>query len=176
MGSGRYTLGLIAAVLAGCASAQVAGPVVVQTMEPVVTRATIETTCREDTVWLRGDFGTARFSVDVADEGTERSKGLMFVESMPMSKGMLFVYPRPQRVAFWMKNTLIPLDIIFADARGVVIKAHSNAVPGDLTSIPGGGLVKYVLEINGGLARQLRIEPGVQLQHPAIQDPAWPCN
>ncbi len=132
--------------------------------------------CRDDTVWLRGPFGEARFSVDLADSPQERSRGLMFVERMPASRGMLFVYPDARPVAFWMKNTLIPLDMIFADGQGVVVRVHENAVPGDLTSIPSGAPAQFVLEINGGLARQLGIAPGAELRHPAIEGAAWPCN
>lgn len=132
--------------------------------------------CREDTLHLRGPFGKARFSIDVADDAQERAKGLMHVEKMPASYGMLFVYPSPQRVAFWMKNTLLPLDMIFADASGVVQHVHANAVPGDLTSIPGGDDIQYVLEINGGMAGMLGIRPGAELRHPSITDAAWPCN
>lgn len=131
--------------------------------------------CRPDTLYVRGDFGKARFTVDVAKSSEERAKGLMHVESMPTSKGMLFVYPVPQPVAFWMKNTLIPLDMIFADSRGVVVNVHSNAEPGDLTSIPGGNDVQFVLEINGGLAKMLGIGEGAELRHPAIRRGAWPC-
>nr|MCU0912617.1 DUF192 domain-containing protein [Paracoccaceae bacterium] len=89
-----------------------------------------------------------------------------------------FVYERPQPVAFWMKNTLIPLDMVFTDAAGVVTKVHENAVPHDLTAIPGGGDVLTVLEINGGLARAIGIAPGAELRHPALpQDAAaWPCD
>ena len=65
---------------------------------------------------------------------------------------MLFVYEGPRRVAFWMKNTLIPLDMIFADATGRVTRVHANAVPLDETPIDGGEGVQFVLEINGGLA------------------------
>ncbi|MFZ5961704.1 DUF192 domain-containing protein [Thalassococcus sp. BH17M4-6] len=134
--------------------------------------------CRVDTIYLRGDFGTARFSVDVADDAAERGQGLMFVEKMARAQGMLFVYESPQSVAFWMKNTLIPLDMIFADARGVVQRVHANAVPGDLTAIPGGDGIQYVLEINGGLASQLGIEAGAEMRHPSIpaDNSAWPCD
>ncbi|WP_146591976.1 DUF192 domain-containing protein [Puniceibacterium confluentis] len=134
--------------------------------------------CREDTVWLRGDWGSARFGVMVADDGAERSKGLMHVSKMAAGTGMLFVYPRPQAATFWMKNTLIPLDMIFADAQGVVQNVHSNAVPGDLTPIPGGTDIQYVLEINGGLADSLGIAAGTELQHPAIpqETAAWACT
>ncbi len=131
--------------------------------------------CRDDTLYIRGDFGKARFTVDVVRTAEERAQGLMNVKFMPTSKGMLFVYPAPQPVAFWMKNTLIPLDMIFADRHGVVVKVHHNAIPGDLTSIPGGDQVQFVLEINGGWAKLLRIEEGAQIRHPAVRRAAWPC-
>ncbi|MFD1341815.1 DUF192 domain-containing protein [Litorisediminicola beolgyonensis] len=139
--------------------------------------ASAQADCATDRVSLRGAFGSAQFSVSVADDVEERARGLMFVEKMPRATGMLFVYDRPQPVAFWMKNTLIPLDMVFAGADGVVRKVHENAVPGDLTGIPGGDDIQFVLEINGGLARQLGIEPGAEMQHPAIgQTAAWPCS
>ena len=91
---------------------------------------------------------------------------------------MLFVYPQPKRVAFWMKNTLIPLDMIFLDASGTVRKVHHEAKPLDETPIFGGNAIQSVLEINGGLARKIGIAEGWQLRHPAIdQDAAaWPCS
>ena len=124
---------------------------------------------------LRGPFGQARFHVEIADDSAERAKGLMFREAMASGAGMLFVYDQPQPAAFWMKNTLIPLDMIFADARGVVRHVHANAVPGDETPIPGGDAVQYVLEINGGLAARLGIAPGAEMRHPAIAGAAWAC-
>jgi uncharacterized membrane protein (UPF0127 family) len=139
------------------------------------TAATADEACRDDTLWLRGDFGSARFSVSIADDAKERARGLMFVQSMPTSNGMLFVYDVARPVAFWMKNTLIPLDILFADDTGTVIRVHENAIPGDLTGLPSGGPAQYVLEINGGLARQMGIGPGAQMRHPAIDEAAWPC-
>jgi uncharacterized membrane protein (UPF0127 family) len=101
----------------------------------------------------------------------------MFVEDMPQSHGMLFVNPRPGPVAFWMKNTLIPLDMIFIDATGTVRHVHHRARPGDLTPIRGGRNILAVLEINGGLARALGITPGSQVRHPAFDEnrAAWPC-
>jgi uncharacterized membrane protein (UPF0127 family) len=133
--------------------------------------------CAEDQVDLRGDWGSARFSVEVADDTGERAEGLMFRESLPRSAGMLFIYPQPQRVQFWMKNTLIPLDMIFADDRGVVTRVRSQAVPGDLTPIDGGPGVVAVLEINGGLAEAMGIGPGSELRHPALgDDAAWSCS
>ncbi|MDO6584548.1 DUF192 domain-containing protein [Salipiger sp. 1_MG-2023] len=132
--------------------------------------------CRDDTLWLRGDWGSARFHVSVADDAAERAQGLMYVQKMPSATGMLFAYEREQPVSFWMKNTFIPLDMIFADASGRVTRVHSNAVPHDETPIPSGAPVRYVLEINAGLAKQMGIAPGSQIQHPAIADPVWPCD
>jgi len=133
--------------------------------------------CRADRVELRGPFGSAAFTVEVADDAAERARGLMFREKLPVSSGMLFVYERPQHVSFWMENTLIPLDMIFADASGRVTKVHENAVPRDRTPIPGEGDVLVVLEINGGLARAIGIAEGAELRHPAIpqETAAWPC-
>ncbi|WP_371060208.1 DUF192 domain-containing protein [Rhodosalinus sp. 5P4] len=133
--------------------------------------------CREDAVWLRGDWGEARFTVEVADDPEERAQGLMFRESLPETAGMLFVYEHPQPVAFWMENTLIPLDMIFADVSGTVRRVHSNAVPGDRTPIPGGREIFAVLEINGGKAEAMGIAPGTEMRHPAFgDDAAWPCE
>ncbi|SMO87288.1 hypothetical protein SAMN06265173_11953 [Thalassovita litoralis] len=133
--------------------------------------------CRADTVFLKGDWGQARFSIELADEASERARGLMFVPSMPRSAGMLFVYPRPQAVAFWMRNTLIPLDMIFMDETGTVQRIHSNAVPGDETPIPGGSAIRFVLEVNGGVADQLGLTPGSVMRHPSVAQniAAWGC-
>ena len=133
--------------------------------------------CRADAVDLRGDFGTVRFDVELALTPAEQSRGLMFRESLPRFAGMLFVYDRPRPLTFWMRNTLIPLDIIFLDESGRVLRVHENAVPGDETTIPSGGDARAVLEINGGLARQLGLEPGVELRHPALPQASagWAC-
>jgi uncharacterized protein len=131
--------------------------------------------CRDDQVEVRWSGGMARFSVEVADTDAERSKGLMFREQLPRSAGMLFIYETPRRATFWMKNTLIPLDMVFADATGRVTNVHANAKPQDLTTIDGGDGVKLVLEINGGLAARLGIKAGAELRHPAIENAAWSC-
>lgn len=137
-----------------------------------------ESPCREDTLMLRGDWGQARFRVEVADSADERALGLMNRESMPSSAGMLFVFPETQPVGFWMKNTLIPLDMLFVDEGGTVARIHHKAIPLDPTPIASGGPVRYVLEINGGLAAAMGITEGSQIRHPAIlQDGAvWSCE
>ena len=101
----------------------------------------------------------------------------MHRETMATSAGMLFVYEKPQYVSFWMRNTLIPLDMLFMDATGTVQTIHENAVPLDETAIPGGEDIQYVLEINGGLTRKLGITVGSELRHPAIgETAAWACD
>ncbi len=137
-----------------------------------------EAACAPDRLDLRWDGGKESFAVKVADDGAERAQGLMFVEAMPLSEGMLFVYEAPRRVSFWMKNTLIPLDMVFADASGTVTRVHAGAVPGDLTPIDGGEGVQFVLEINAGLAGKLGIGPGTVMRHPAIpaETAAWSCE
>jgi uncharacterized protein len=134
--------------------------------------------CSTDRLDIRWQSGKASFAIEVADDQDERAKGLMFREKMAMSAGMLFAYEAPRRASFWMKNTLIPLDMIFADPAGKVTAVHANAVPGDLTSIDGGEGVQYIVEINGGLAKRLGIAPGAELQHPLIAQAtaAWPCG
>ena len=134
--------------------------------------------CAPDTVELRGPSGVARFHVELADEPAEQAKGLMFREKMATSAGMLFVFPAPKHASFWMKNTLIPLDMIFADAAGRVTRVHAMAVPGDETPIDGGEGVSMVLEINGGLAARLGIAPGSELRHSSLDQSlaAWPCD
>jgi uncharacterized membrane protein (UPF0127 family) len=134
--------------------------------------------CATDRVDLRGDWGQARFTVEVADDPAERAQGLMFRESLPRSSGMLFLYDQPQRPVFWMRNTLIPLDMVFVDSAGTVLRIHENAVPLDETGIDGGPGVLAVLEINGGLSRQLGLDVGSQLRHPALDQAiaVWPCE
>lgn len=137
-----------------------------------------EAPCAPDRLDLRWDGGRESFAVEVADDTQERAQGLMFRTELNPAAGMLFVYDAPRRVSFWMKNTLIPLDMVFADATGTVTRVHAGAVPGDLTPIDGGEGVQFVLEINAGLAERLGIGPGTLLRHPAIPAgiAAWPCG
>lgn len=120
----------------------------------------------------------AAFTIEVASTNKTRSKGLMQRDSMPKFSGMLFVYNAPQKVSFWMRNTLIPLDMIFADETGAVVKVHSNAIPLDETPIFGGNAIFAVLEINGGMAEKMSIGSGAMLQHQSFsqETAAWPCK
>ncbi|WP_108814982.1 DUF192 domain-containing protein [Loktanella sp. Alg231-35] len=133
--------------------------------------------CADDKLTISGEFGQATFGIEVADDPQERAQGLMFVEDMPLLEGMLFVYEEPQFVSFWMKNTLIPLDMLFAGPTGEILSIHENAVPGDLTPIRGGNGIQMVLEINGGLSARLGITEGDVMQHPSFgPDAILPCD
>ena len=109
------------------------------------------------------------FVVELALSDAEHQRGLMFRESMADDAGMLFLFPGRKERAFWMKNTLIPLDMLFIDYDGTIRKVHDSAVPGSLESIRSGDPVVAVLEINGGLSRRLGIKAGDVVRHPALQ-------
>ena len=102
----------------------------------------------------------------------------MHRENLAPMSGMLFVYDAEALVAFWMKNTLIPLDMIFADETGRVVHIHENAIPQDETQISSHKPVRFVLEISGGLSRKLGLGPGAELRHPKIpaKTAAWACD
>jgi uncharacterized membrane protein (UPF0127 family) len=110
---------------------------------------------------------TYKFEVELATTPAEREQGLMFRKSMAPNAGMLFLYPSEQPVAFWMKNTLIPLDMLFLKADGSIARIAHNAVPLDETPIPSNAAVKAVLEVNGGTAATLGIKEGDKVDYTA---------
>lgn len=138
----------------------------------------VQAACSEERVDLRGDWGQARFRVEIADTDALRAQGLMNRENLARSAGMLFIFEAPTSPSFWMRNTLIPLDMIFVDPTGAVTHIHQNAVPHDTTPIPGGDNVLMVLEINGGLSEAMGIDVGSQLRHPRLDDDIalWGCS
>ena len=109
---------------------------------------------------------THAFTVELANDPEEITTGLMNRESMDADAGMLFDFGQPREASMWMKNTLIPLDMLFIDPAGRVIAIARNAVPGSLRTISPGVPVKGVLELNGGRAAELGIEPGDEVHHP----------
>jgi uncharacterized protein len=119
---------------------------------------------RTDVKILRADGKTITFKVELAGDAPGRIKGLMFRKELPESEGMLFIYDRPGRIAFWMKNTLIPLDMLFFAAKGELVHIYPNATPGSLEPIsPDRADICAVLEIAGGQAALKGLKPGDQL-------------
>jgi uncharacterized membrane protein (UPF0127 family) len=104
--------------------------------------------------------GVRHFTVEVADTDATRETGLMFRKSMAPNRGMLFDFGTPQTVTFWMKNTLIPLDMIFIAQDGHVVSITRNAVPMSEAIIPSGGPIVGVLELRGGRAAEIGVKPG----------------
>ncbi len=115
--------------------------------------------------------GRTAFQVEVADSHTERQYGLMCRRTLAANRGMLFDFQRPQLLAFWMRNTLIPLDIIYIGADGRVVSVVANARPLDETPLPSNGVARAVLELAGGRAAQLGLLPGDRISHRIFSNP-----
>lgn len=117
-------------------------------------------------------IGSVDFTVEVADIDSEHAIGMMSRPSNPADHAMLFVFDEEIDRAFWMKNTLIPLDLIYLD-RGGKIVSIKQGMPKDLRSIPSGGPSKYVIEMNRGRAAQIGLKPGDVVVIPeAVREPA----
>lgn len=110
--------------------------------------------------------GPVTFQVEVADDEMERQNGLMFRKSLAPDRGMLFEFPDTAPRSFWMKNTYIPLDIIYIDPEGYIVSIAAMTTPHSEEGIPSRGLAKGVLEIAGGRAGELGIKPGDRIRHP----------
>ena len=110
---------------------------------------------------VRGD--NVIINAYLADTPAKRAQGLMHVTDLPKNAGMLFVFSQPRQVSMWMKNTVISLDILFLSPNGRIVKIHKNAKPLSLASIPSHAKVKWVLELNAGVAGKLNLRLGDRL-------------
>ncbi|MCF6303461.1 MAG: DUF192 domain-containing protein [Devosiaceae bacterium] len=117
---------------------------------------------------LHTKSGNVSISVDIVDTNESRAKGLMFVQSMAPDKGMLFDFKETRVVSFWMRNTFIPLDMVFIAADGEILNIHANARPHDQTGISSQVPVRFVLEINAGRAEAIGLAVGDKVSHPII--------
>lgn len=114
----------------------------------------------EGTLDIKTANSTYHFTVEIAKTAEERAQGLMFRSMLPENAGMLFLYPAEESVAFWMRNTPIPLDMLFLGKDGTILQIARNATPLSERPIPSLGPVRAVLEINGGLSDKWQIQPG----------------
>ena len=121
--------------------------------------------CYVDYAYLSGSWGKARFHVEVANSDNTRAKGLMGRDSLLKFSGMIFIYDSPQIVSFWMKNTLIPLDLLYFKSDGTLLDIYENTVPGSLEALISSGPVQFVLEINGGMAKDLNLRQDTVLSY-----------
>lgn len=117
---------------------------------------------------IRSGDRVHRFRVWIADTFLRREQGLMWVKQLPPDRGMLFVFEQPQLASFWMKNTYIPLDLLFVAPDGRVIRIAENATPHSLDTIDSMGYVTGVLELAGGTAKRLSLRSGDTVLHPAF--------
>jgi uncharacterized protein len=111
------------------------------------------------------------FKVWIAATEPRRNQGLMYVKSLAATRGMLFLFDAPQVATFWMKNTLIPLDLLFIAPDGRVIRVVESATPLSEATINSMGVVAGVLEIAGGTSRRLGFKAGDRVDYPAFRTP-----
>ena len=113
------------------------------------------------------ELGGKRYDVEIADTNAERERGLMFRDTLAADRGMLFIHEREAPQAYWMKNTHIPLDILYFDNSRRLVSQQRDVPPCSLgdacPSYPSQASARYVLELNAGQAEKLRLEDGVQL-------------
>ena len=119
-----------------------------------------------DPVVIHAGGSAYKFEVEIVTTPETRAQGLMYRQSLAPNAGMLFIYPGEQPVSFWMKNTLIPLDMLFLKSDGSIARIAHNAVPHDETPIDSGAAVKAVLEVKGGTAQALGIKEGDRVEYP----------
>jgi uncharacterized membrane protein (UPF0127 family) len=110
--------------------------------------------------------GPHKFTVELATTPAQMEQGLMFRQSLAPDAGMLFDYRAPAMAMMWMKNTLIPLDMLFVDPEGRIVNIHERAVPGSLATIAATAPARAVIELNGGTAARLGIRPGDRVLFP----------
>jgi uncharacterized protein len=120
------------------------------------------------TLVIKTASGDHNFNIEVATTQQEQALGLMFRRSLPENAGMLFLYDPPQPAAMWMKNTLIPLDMVFIAPDGRVLRIESNAEPLSTTVIPSEGDISAVLELNGGEADKIGLRRGDRVIYPGL--------
>ncbi len=118
---------------------------------------------------VTADGASHAFTVEVADTPDTRASGLMFRETLGAGSGMLFDFHREGEVHFWMKNTPLPLDMIFIAASGIIKRIEPDTEPYSERVIPSRHPVRYVLEVPAGTAKRLNIAPGDRVESPAIQ-------
>lgn len=113
--------------------------------------------------------GSHRFNVEIARKPQQLARGLMFRRSLAANAGMLFDFGTDRPSAMWMKNTYVPLDMIFIHRDGRVESVHYGAVPGSTRTITSRGPVRAVLEVRAGVAKLLGVRPGDRITHPMFK-------
>ncbi len=124
------------------------------------------------TLVLETASGRHSFTIEVATTEGEQKLGLMFRRSLPGDGGMLFLYGAPRPIAMWMKNTMIPLDMVFIDALGRVHRIETHTEPFSTTPISSEGEVQAILELNAGTAAAIGLQAGDKVIYPGLGEQA----
>ena len=124
---------------------------------------------RHETLGLMTASGTKTIDIEVAVSMEEQMRGLMFRTSLADNRGMLFPYSPPRELTMWMKNTYIPLDMVFIRADGVVHRIEARTEPLSETVVASGGPMAAVLELAGGAAERLGLKAGDKIDHPLFK-------
>ncbi|MGY9001014.1 MAG: DUF192 domain-containing protein [Rhodospirillales bacterium] len=124
---------------------------------------------KKSKVLINSVKGKHQFEVEMAITDQQHAQGLMYRRSMAANAGMLFDYGTPQRIRMWMRNTFIPLDMLFIDGNGKIINIAERTVPRSETVIGSKEYVRAVLELNGGTVSRLAIKPGDLVYHPIFE-------
>ena len=156
----------VAALLLSVAAGLSAGPTTLRADEPLLDLTTYP---KGDVVVETAAGGRHIFRVWIADTEPRQRQGLMFVRDLPADQGMLFINRPPRPASFWMKNTYIPLDLLFVDARGKVLQIFERAPPLSLEPMGIEAPVRAVLEIKGGESARRGIRAGDRVRHPAFE-------
>ena len=122
----------------------------------------------ESGLWIESGGARHFFRVELAETPAQQARGLMFRDRLAADAGMLFVYDTPRHVSMWMKNTLVPLDMLFLAADGAIVRIARWATPLSRETIPSGAPVTAVLELAGGAADRLGLAPGDRVRHPVF--------
>jgi hypothetical protein len=115
-----------------------------------------------------GKKSISKIDIEIADNDSASEKGLMFRKSMDENRGMHFIFPKAEEHSFWMKNTLISLDIIFIDENKSVVNIHKNATIRSLKALPSNGPILYVVEVNAGYTDKYGIKEGDKISFKKI--------
>lgn len=137
----------------------------------VLLAATAAFAFQKSSLEIASKSGTHRFEIELAISPQEQELGLQFRKELPEGQGMLFDFGREETASFWMKNTFVPLDIIFIRGNGEIAHIAENAVPLSLDLIPSGGPARAVLEVIGGTSRKLGLAAGDRVSHPIFKQP-----
>ena len=159
----RRTLNAFIATAVACL---LLSPVAFSKPDRQVPEGVSELSFKKDVLMLTTGLGEFPISIELAQYPDQHQRGLMYVQSMDQDEGMLFVFNREEPRSFWMRNTPLPLDILYIDSDGFIVSWVANTTPFSLQALPSNAPAQFVLELNAGSIDHFGIEVGDQISHP----------